>query len=35
MLSQASKSNFTTIAVITIMAFVLFISGYIVKKKLE
>ena len=35
MLSQASKSNFTTIAVITIIVFVLFISGYIVKKKLE
>jgi hypothetical protein len=35
MLSQASKSNFTTIAVITILIFVVFISGYIVKKKLE
>ena len=35
MLSQASKSNFTTIAVITIIVFVLFISSYIVKKKLE
>lgn len=35
MLSQASKSNFTTIAVSTIVVFVLFISGYIVKKKLE
>jgi hypothetical protein len=35
MLSQASKSNFTTNAVITIVIFVIFISGYIVKKKLE
>lgn len=35
MLSQATKSNFNTIAVIIIIVFSLFISGYIVKKKLE
>ena len=35
MLSQCFKSNFTTIAVIIIVIFVMSISGYIVKKKLE
>ena len=35
MLSQAFKSNFTIIAVVSIVMFIFYISGYIVKKKLE
>jgi hypothetical protein len=35
MLSQAFKSNFTIIAVVSIVMLIFYISGYIVKKKLE